>query len=236
LSPGRVERRLPFLDAVVGGHSVGTPGAICMLELAHREHGRLPWPRLFEPAIRLADDGFILRPRLAAPFKNDPALRRDAAAAAFFYPGGRPLEAGMRLTNPAYAEVLRTIAREGSRGLLEGKVAQAIVDKVRQHPTNPGTLSLSDLAGYQARKREPMCSDYSARRPAAPAQVYRLCGMPPPSSGAITVAQILGILSNTEAHTFPLVAGQDPAKGPAPSADFLHLYTEASRLAYADRA
>lgn len=227
---------IAFSDAVVGGRSVGTPGAVRMLELAHKQHGKLAWAQLFGPAIKLADDGFAVSPRLATQLKGEQHLRKDPAAAAFYYPNGQPLEAGVILRNPAYAEILRKIAREGSRGLLEGNVAQAIVDKVNRHPTNPGKLAVSDLSRYEAKKREPICSDYSARMTTGAVHAYRLCGMPPPSSGAITVMQILGMLAHTEAHTLPLVAGADPSKGPTPSADFLHLYTEASRLAFADRA
>jgi gamma-glutamyltranspeptidase/glutathione hydrolase len=227
---------LAFYDGVVGGRSVGTPGAIRMLETAHRQYGKLPWIQLFEPAIKLAEDGFVVSSRMATLLKNEVHLKKDLAAAAFFYPGGAPLTAGTLLKNPAYAEVLRKIAREGSKGLLEGSVAQAIVTKVQSHPTNPGKLTIADLASYQPKKREPFCTDYSAKAASGAARSYRICGMPPPSSGAIAVAQILGILSNTSAHTLPLVAGVDPAKGMTPSADFLHLYTEASRLAYADRA
>jgi gamma-glutamyltranspeptidase/glutathione hydrolase len=225
-----------FSDAVVGGRSVGTPGAVRMLELAHKQHGKVAWAQLFGPAIKLAEDGFAVSPRLATQLKGEQNLRKDPAAAAFFYPNGQPLEVGAVLRNPAYAEILRKIAREGSRGLLEGSVAQAIVDKVNRHPTNPGKLAVSDLSRYEAKKREPICSDYAARATTGVVHAYRLCGMPPPSSGAITVAQILGMLARTEAHTLPLVAGVDPSKGPTPSADFLHLYTEASRLAFADRA
>ena len=226
---------MAFYDAVVGGRSVGTPGAIRMLEAAHRQYGKLAWSKLFEPAIRLAEDGFKVSPRLATLLKNEVHLKKDPAAAAYFYPNGQPLEVGTVLKNPAYAEVLRKMAGNGSKGLLEGSVAQAIVTKVNTHPTNPGKLSLADLAGYQVKKREPICSDYAAKAASGTARNYRLCGMPPPSSGAIAVAQILGILANTNAHTLPLVAGSDPAKGPTPSADFLHLYTEAARLAFADR-
>ena len=137
------------------------------------------------------------------------------------------------MRNPALADVLRQIASKGSSALLQGAVAQAIVTKVQSHPSNPGKLALSDLAGYQAKKRDPICSDYSAA-----GKAYRLCGMPPPSSGAIAVGQILGILNNTNAATLPLASGMGGVPGtvaPTPSADWLHLYTEAARLAFADR-
>jgi gamma-glutamyltranspeptidase len=130
-------------------------------------------------------------------------LAKDPVAAAYFYdPDGKPWPVGHVLKNPELAAVLRAIAANGSKALLEGEVAQAIVDKVQKHPTNPGKLSLSDLAGYQPRKRTPICHDYSAT-----GRDYRICGFPPPSSGAIAVGQILGILSNTQAASLPLHAG-----------------------------
>lgn len=226
---------MAFYDAVVGGRSVGAPGAVRMLETAHRQHGKLPWAQLFDAAIRLAEEGFVVSHRLATMLK-DSYLRQDPEASAFYYPDGRALQAGTVLKNPAYAEVLRQIAAQGADGLMRGSVAQAIVAKVNGHAGNPGRLSVADLDRYEPKQREPICSDYSARSPAGNVHDYRLCGMPPPSSGAIAVAQILGLLERTPAHTLPLVAGSDPAKGPSPGADFLHLYMEASRLAYADRA
>ncbi len=216
---------LAFHDGVVGGRSVGVPGTVRMLEMAHRQHGRLPWAALFQPAIQLAEGGFKVSARLHTLLANEKFLAKDPVAAAYFYDAaGKPWPVGHLLKNPELAAVLRQIATEGSRALHEGPVAEAIVDKVRQHPTNPGRLSLADLASYQPRKREALCTDYRAR-----AQDYRLCGFPPPSSGAIAVGQILGILNHTQAASLPLQDG-------LPTADWLHLYTEASRLAFADRA
>jgi gamma-glutamyltranspeptidase / glutathione hydrolase len=226
---------LQFYEAVVGGRSVGTPGAVKMLEMAHRQHGKLPWSQLFTPAIQLADNGFQVSPRLATLLKDEKYLKADSTAAAYFYqPDGTPLDAGTTLKNPALAEVLRQIASQGANAMMTGKVAQAIVTKVQSHPNNPGKLALGDLSSYQAKKRDPICHDYRAR-----SKTYVLCGMPPPSSGAIAVGQILGILNNTPAATLPLGTGSGGVPGtagPAPSADWLHLYTEASRLAFADRA
>ena len=220
---------LPFTDAVVGGRSVGVPGAVRMLELAHREHGKLPWSQLFQPAIALAEGGFKVSARLNALLANEKFLSRDPVAAAYFYDtAGQPWPVGYVLKNPELAAVLRALARQGSKALHEGDVAQAIVAKVRQHPTNPGQLSLADLAGYQPVQREALCTRYRV----APRD-YRLCGFPPPSSGALAIGQILGILNNTNAATLPL---QEGLNGPAPGADWLHLYTEAARLAFADRA
>jgi gamma-glutamyltranspeptidase/glutathione hydrolase len=220
---------LPFTEAVVGGRSVGVPGTVRMLELAHREHGKLAWSQLFQPAIALAESGFKVSARLHALLANEKFLSQDPVAAAYFYDtSGKPWPVGHALKNPELAAVLRAIAQRGSKALLEGDVAQAIVAKVRTHPTNPGQLSLADLAGYQPRKREALCTSY----PVAPHN-YRLCGFPPPSSGAIAIGQILGILNNTDAAAMPLQHG---LHGPAPGADWLHLYTEAARLAFADRA
>ena len=225
---------IPFYEGVVGGRSVGAPGAVRMLEMAHKQYGKLPWEQLFAPAIQLADSGFRVSARLATLLKDEKYLKSDPTAAAYFYkPDGSPVESGTVLRNPALADVLRQIAAKGSNGLLTGSVAQAIVSKVQGHPGNPGKLAMADLAGYQAKKRDPLCSDY-----AASGQAYRLCGMPPPSSGAIAIGQILGILNNTPAATLGLVTGIGGVagtEGPTPSADWLHLYTEASRLAFADR-
>nr|WP_246164986.1 gamma-glutamyltransferase [Pigmentiphaga aceris] len=216
---------IPFKEAVIGGRSVGVPGAVAMLEVAHREHGKLPWADLFEPAIKLARGGFTVSPRLASAIKNDADLKKDAVAAAYFYrTDGTPLQAGDTLRNPELATVLSLIAKQGSRGLLQGEVAQAIVDKVRNHPTNPGRMTLADLANYVPRQREALCHDYRA-----PAADTRICGFPPPSSGAIAIGQILGIVARTDATALPLQDG-------LPSADWLHNYAEASRLAFADRA
>lgn len=229
---------MAFYEGVVGGRSVGVPGTVSMLELAHKQYGKLSWAQLFVPAITLAEGGFKVSARLNALLKTEQHLKKDPVAAAYFYKAnGEALEAGFTLRNQPLADVLKNIATSGSKGLLEGEVAQAIVSKVQSHPSNPGKLSLADMAGYQAKKREPICHDYTAR-----ARDYRICGMPPPSSGAIAIGQILGILNNTSAATLPLqtdvglMGGTSGSTGAAPSAEWLHLYTEASRLAFADRA
>ncbi|MGE8492818.1 gamma-glutamyltransferase family protein [Comamonas sp.] len=227
---------MAFHDAVVGGRSVGVPGAIRMLEMAHKEHGKLPWASLFEPAIRLATDGFKVSARLNALTAQEKFLGQDPVASGYFLDAnGKPWPVGHLLKNPEYAAVLQGIAQHGSKALLEGPVAEAIVRKVQGHASNPGKLSLADLAAYQPLKRQALCSDYSPSAAGAPAsqpastRSYRLCGFPPPSSGGIAVAQILGILANTPAGQMGL--GADGL----PSADWLHLYAEASRLAFADR-
>ncbi|MBP6404767.1 MAG: gamma-glutamyltransferase [Ramlibacter sp.] len=216
---------MAFYEGVVGGRSVGTPGTVRMLEMAHKQHGKLPWATLFQPAITLAEGGFKVSARLNTLLKSEQHLKKDPVAAAYFYNAqGEAWPVGHTLKNPELAQVLRKIAVQGSRGLLEGDVAQAIVDKVQKHPANPGQLSLADLAGYQPKKRAPICHDYKAQ-----GKDFRICGFPPPSSGAIAVGQILGILNHAYAGAIPLENG-------LPGANWLHLYTEASRLAFADRA
>ena len=218
---------MAFMDAVVGGRSVGVPGTVRMLEMAHAQHGRLRWAALFEPAIRLAETGFPVSPRLHAMLQADAHLRKDPTAAAFFYqPDGTPWPVGHRLKNPELAEVLRRLARDGSRALHEGEIAQAIVAKVQGHPGNPGRMTLADLAGYHAKAREAICHDHTAG-----SRRWKICGFPPPSSGAIAVGQILGLMARTGAAQEPLATDTG-----LPSADWLHTYMEASRLAFADRA
>lgn len=228
---------VPFIEGVVGGRSVGTPGTVRMLEMAHLQYGKLPWAKLFEPAIALAEGGFRVSARMNTLLASEHHLKKDPVAAAYFYDAvGKAWPAGHLLKNPELGAVLRRIASGGAKALMEGDIAQAMVNKVQQHPTHPGQLSLSDLAHYQAKKRTPLCFDYTVQtsRPETPARKdYRICGMPPPSSGTIAIAQILGILNNTAAAS---LASEPALPGVIPSADWLHLYTEASRLAFADRA
>jgi len=212
---------LPFDEAVFGGRAVGTPGVLRMLEAVHRRHGLLPWARLFEPAIALADGGFEVGARLHAQLLADPHLRKDALARRYFYRAdGSPHPVGHRLRNPALAAVLRAVADGGSDALHRGPVAADLVARVRGHAV-PGTLAAADLAGYAPRLREPICTVWL--------RVYRVCGFPPPSSGHVALLQILGLLERLPAPTPALRDG-------VPAADWLHAYTEASRLAFADRA
>ncbi len=207
---------LDFWDAVVGGRSVGVPGTLKLLETMHDRHGRLPWGGLFAPAIDLADDGFAVTPRLAAAIVDGDAHRMsdfDAARALYHHQDGRPLETGEILRNPDLARTFRLLAAEGSEPFYEGAIARDIVAAVRTE-TNPGLLTLADLAAYEVKERPPVCAPYRA---------YEVCGMGPPSSGALTVGQTLGIL-----QSFDLAA-----LGPGLAAT--HLYLEASRLAFADR-
>ena len=213
---------LAFSAALVGGRAVGVPGVLRMLEAAHRTQGRLPWARLFEPAITLAENGFPVSPRLHRQLEGDDFLRGDPVARDLFYTAdGRALAAGAMLRNPEYAAVLRELAAHGADAFYRGPTAKAIVAAVQQHPRNPGLLSEADLAAYTAIRRDAMCVDWGARR---------VCGMPPPSSGFIAIAQILGItaIASEYLETPALANG-------LPTPAFLHIYAEASRLAFADR-
>jgi gamma-glutamyltranspeptidase / glutathione hydrolase len=229
---GKDGKPMAFTEAQVGGRSVGVPGTVRMLEIAHKQHGKLPWATLFQPAIALAEGGFKVSPRLNTLVAGEKNLKNDPVAAAYFYDAaGAAWPVGHLLKNPAYAAVMRGIAKDGSKALLEGAVAQAIVDKVRNHPTNAGVLSLQDMANYAPKSRKPLCFDYAVKP-----EIYQICGMPPPSSGAIAIGQILGILNNTVAPQLPLDSAKVPNAEEFLSPEWLHLYLEASRLAFADRA
>jgi len=200
-----------FRQAVVGGRSVGVPGTLRMLELAHRRHGKLPWARLFDPAIRLAEDGFPLAPRLHRMLAVEPDLIRSDAARAYFYDAdGAPKPLGAAMRNPAFAETLRILARDGADALHAGPIANDIVAAVRKAG---GDLSLDDLAAYRAGERPPVCGPY---------RVYVICGMGPPSSGGLAVLQILAMLEGGEIGAL--------------TAASVHRIGEAMTLAYADRA
>ncbi len=213
-------KAMNFYDGVVGGRSTGAPGVLRMLELAHKQYGKLSWAALFAPAIKLADDGFAVSPRLHTLLKSEKYLKNDAAAAAYFYDReGNPRPVGHVLKNPALAKVLREIATGGADAFYKGHIAQDIEAKVKSHPANPGGLSAADIAGYQAKVREPICTDYKK---------WTVCGMPPPSSGGIAIAQMLGMLETRD------ISGFAPKDG-ALDAEAIHLFSEAGRLAYADR-
>ena len=213
---GKDGKPLTFADAVVGGRSVGVPGTLRVLELAHVKHGRLPWASLFAPAIELAENGFPLSARLHGALGNEKALVRDAAARAYFYQGdGKPHPVGYLLRNAEFAATLRQIATGGADAFYRGDIARDIVAKVRAHPVNPGDMTEADLAGYQAKERAPVCGPYRA---------YKVCGMPLPSSGGMTVLQMLGMLERFE------LSRLEPG-----SLFAAHLFAEAGALAYADR-
>ena len=213
-------KAMPFYEGVVGGRSVGAPGVLRMLEMAHRQYGRLPWASLFAPAIKLAAEGFPVSPRLNGLLKTEQYLKKDPVAAAYFYDQeGNPRPVGYILKNPDLAKVLREIALGGADAFYKGHIAYDIETTVKNHPTNPGLLTAVDIAGYQAKVREPICTDY---------KTWTVCGMPPPSSGGIAIAQMLGILEMKNIGAFA------PKNGEL-SAEAVHLFSEAGRLAYADR-
>ncbi|MFG6667347.1 gamma-glutamyltransferase [Halomonas sp. HNIBRBA4712] len=211
---------MAFMDAVVGGRSVGVPGTVRMLETAHAAHGRLDWSALFVPAITLAEEGFQVSQRLHTSLDEDQALRDDPIASRFYYDNtGEAIAVGETLTNPALAAVLRRIADEGSRAFYEGEVAEDLVARVQNHPLRPGAITLEDLSGYESVNRDAICT---------PWQQWNVCGFPPPSSGHLTVMQILGMLDDQPMVEAPLDNG-------VTSSGWLHQFLEASRLAFADR-
>jgi gamma-glutamyltranspeptidase/glutathione hydrolase len=208
---------MKFFDAVVGGQSVGVPGVVAMLELAHNRHGRLPWAQLFAAAIRLADHGFPVSPRLNALLTRDKYLKTFETARRYFYDEeAEPRSVGWVLQNQPLAETLRVIAAGGSDAFYKGDIAGDIIRTVQGTAQNPGMLSRDDFAAYRAVAREPVCAPY---------RQYTVCGMPPPTSGGLTILQILGMLEQFDLGD--LTPGSPKA---------VHLISEASRLAFADRA
>jgi len=204
-----------FYDAVAGGLSVGVPGAVRMLDLAHSEHGRLAWSELFTDAIALSEEGFEVSPRLNSLLSRFNRVKTMPAAAEYFYDeNGAPRPVGYVLKNPAYAATLATIAQDGADAFYTGAIAEAIVEAVNAAP-NPGGMTLEDIAAYRPEKVDPVCSGYRA---------FQICSMAPPSSGGVTTLQILSMLEPFD------IAGAG-----AFSVEALHLLFEASRLAYADR-
>ena len=224
---------IPFAAAQIGGRSVGVPGVLRALEMAHQQHGKLPWRDLFQPAIDLARQGFPISKRLHTQIGADKFIGASPQMAKYFLTEqGQPWPVGTRLKNPELARTLEAIATDGADGFYQGPVAQAMVDQVRAHD-NPGTLSLADISGYRARERAPVCGDYKQ---------WRVCGMPPPSSGGVAVLQTLGVLEALQHRapardlaTLPPVPVTTGA-GLEPAAAAVHLMAEAERLAYADRA
>ncbi|WP_028117646.1 gamma-glutamyltransferase [Ferrimonas senticii] len=208
---------LRWIDAVVGGRAVGVPGVIAGFYEAHQRHGKLPWAALFDDAITLAEQGFSVSPRLAKLLAAEinPGLKRSGPANRYFAPQGQWLKAGDPLKNLALAKTLRMIASNGPDAFYQGELAKQMVQAVNQDPSRPGLLSEADLAGYQPLWRQPLCHPY---------RQYHVCGMAPPSSGGVAVAQILGLLQ-------PFAIDKMAVNG----ADFIHYYAQASRIAYADR-
>ncbi len=224
---------MAFTDAQIGGRSVATPGVLRALEMAHKKTGRLQWAKLFEPAIRLSEQGFAISPRLHSLIAADRFIPHSPDMAAYFLNAdGTPKATGTLLKNPALAAVFKRIAQEGPDALYNGPIAEEIARKV-QGNHNAGSLSATDLKGYAAKERVPLCSDYKR---------WKICGMPPPSSGGIAIAQIMGTLQALEARDPRLaIAPMRPVKSASPAGlepvpEAVHLIAEAGRLAFADRA
>lgn len=204
-------------EALAGGRAVGVPGVLAMLEKIHQQHGKLPWARLFDDAIRLSEEGFEISPKLAESIANNtnPALGRYDPAWEYFFPFGQPIEKGAIRKNPELAMTFRRIAQLGAKAFYKGQIALDIVDTVQSARDNPGLLTAADMASYEAIERPPVCAPYKA---------YKLCGIGPPTSGGMTVIQILKLLEDKKlADLKPL------------SAEAVHLFTQAGKLAYADR-
>ncbi|MEQ9112075.1 MAG: gamma-glutamyltransferase [Rhodospirillaceae bacterium] len=203
--------------AVIGGTSVGVPGLVAVMELAHQRHGALKWATLFDPAIKVAEEGFEISPRLFRLLDVDEELRKIRLPAEQYYQADlTPKPIGTVLTNPRMAITLKTIAAEGRRGFYRGDVAERIVMRVKETTRNPADITLDDLANYRAVERTPLCAPY---------RIYKICGMPAPTSGGIGVIQTLGLLEKFD------LPNMEPW-----SVEAAHLFVEASRLVYADRA
>ncbi len=225
-----------FASTRASGRSIGTPGAVRMLELAHQDHGRQAWSTLFAPGVKLATDGFPISGRMAAAIagaRND--FLRDADATAYFLNADfTPKALGTNIKNPDYAATLNSIAQGGANAFYTGPIAQSIVNKIKVTSggatttvaITPGLTEMSDLANYRAQRRDPVCTTY---------RNTWVCGMGPPSSGGIAVAQSLGILENFDmasATNRPTLVNDEGGK---PSVQGVHLVSESQRLAYADR-
>ncbi|MBO6539301.1 MAG: gamma-glutamyltransferase [Rhizobiaceae bacterium] len=208
---------LGFFDAVVGGRSVGTPGVVALMAKIHDSHGKLPWADVLQPAIDLANQGFAITPRLNALITGDrERLASQPAARAYFLDEtGAPLAVGTILRNPDYAETLTNVAAGGADAFYNGPIAATIVDAVTSHTDNPGLLATSDLSAYEAKERPAVCAPYRG---------YEVCGMGPPSSGALTVGQLLGMVSHFD---IAALGPDDP--------ESWRIIGDATRLAFADR-
>ncbi len=209
-----------WVEVVPGGLSVGTPGLLRLLEALQSTHGSVSWEAVVTPAADLAEGGFTVTPRMArsiVQMEGMPmdSLRRNPSAAAYFYPDGAPLKAGQSLKNPALATTLRAIATDGADAFYTGAIAEHIVAAVHDAPMNPGLMTAADLAAYRPVKRQPVCLDYRG---------HQVCGHPPPTSGGVTVLEILGLL---EGHPVSASPPDDPTTA--------HRFAEAVRLAWADR-
>lgn len=206
-----------YMDVIPGGLSVGVPGNMRLMEMAHKKWGKLEWKALFQPAIKLAEEGYEVTPVLYNWLVQFEPLWKDfPAARAIYYVGGKPAPVGTRLKNPAYAAVLRDIAARGPGAFYTGANARAISDAVAKSQRNAAQLTVQDIAAYKAKERPAVCTTY---------RIYKVCGMGPPSSGATTVFGILGMLEGWDMKTM----GKDNPMS-------WHLLSEAMQLSYADRA
>lgn len=210
-------RTMPWIKAVVGGHSVGVPGVLAGLKKAHDKYGKLPWAVLFKDAIALAEDGFIVSPRLEklVAMEFNPGITKLATIKNYFFPNGKAIKAGQRLKNTKLANVYRSLAKDGVSAFYQGWIAKKIVNAVQNSTIAPGRLTLADMKNYQAKELPAVCGPY---------REFKVCGMAPPSSGGVAVIQILGQLEKF-----------DIAKLSMANAEFAHLFTQSSRLAFADR-
>ena len=209
-------KKIPWRQRMAGGKGVGVPGLLRMLELSHKRHGKLPWARLFDRAIDMASRGFVVSPRLHAMIKRDRHLKNFPATRRFFYTrDGKALPVGTLLKNPELAATLRQIASKGANAFYSGAIAKAMAEAVSNTHHLPAKLTVADIAAYQAKRRGILCHPY---------RQWRICGMPPPTSGGIAIAQILTML---EPYDLSRIS---PA-----SAQVVHLIAEASKLAFADR-
>jgi gamma-glutamyltranspeptidase / glutathione hydrolase len=207
---------LGHMDAIPGGLSVGGPGVVAMLELAHKKYGKLPWSQLFAPAIKLAESGMPVTAKLANELREFPQIAAMPDVKRYFARAdGSLVRAGDMLKNPELAASFRLIAKGGARAFYSGEIARAIVDKVQHAPVNPGGMTLIDLARYRAVERAPVCGFY---------RQAKICAMGPPSSGGIAVLQILTMLERFQ-----------PADLQPNTLREVHLFSQASRLAFADR-
>lgn len=208
---------LKWMDAVVGGRSVGVPGMMATLKKAHEQYGKLPWAALFEQAITLAENGFVVSPRLEKllGMNFNPGIHTLPEINQYFFPNGKSVKAGDILVNKKLAKVFKSIAKEGVDVFYKGWIATKIVEKVQNAAIAPGLLTMKDMATYQVKEREPVCGGYHE---------YNVCGMAPPSSGGIAVIQILAQLQRFE------LANYQPN-----DVEAMHLYTQSARLAFADR-
>lgn len=204
-------------DAIIGGKSVGVPGLVRVMDLSHKRHGQLKWANLFTASIDVAENGFEISPRLHRLLELDTNLPKIKIPADHYYQAdGTPKPVGTVLSNPRMTTTLRRLAAEGPKAFYEGDIAEAIVTRVRETTRNPADLTLADIAAYRAKERNPICAPY---------RQYKVCGMPAPTSGGIGVLQTLGLLEKFD------LPNMEPW-----SAEAVHLFVEASRLVYADRA